>query len=92
MYNLTNQIANQFSDATERKKYQAAASDFRMPFWDWSRYAARGLQQFPEVFWNSTISQNGPNGVQTIHNPLYSYQFHPLDSNDIAMSPVRLNR
>lgn len=87
MYNLTNFVAAQFKD-NEREEYQKAATDFRIPYWDWSLYAPAGESHFPGVFWEPKISQYGPNGVQTINNPLYSYKFHPLDSQALSISPV----
>ena len=47
-----------------------------------------GQSYFPEVFWNPVISQYGPNGVQNIKNPLYSYEFDPLDTDAMIWAPV----
>lgn len=51
--------------------------------------APAGQPHFPEPFWSPYIAQYGPNGLQTIHNPLYSYVFHPLDEPAIIWMPVR---
>ncbi|OAR03172.1 hypothetical protein LLEC1_07414 [Akanthomyces lecanii] len=87
MYALANTIAAQFGD-DEADEYQKAAAEFRVPYWDWSSYAPAGESHFPDVFWNAKISQYGPNGLQTIKNPLYSYQFRPLDSRALSISPL----
>lgn len=44
--------------------------------------------QFPSVFWSPTIDQYGPNGVQTISNPLHSYHFDPLNETAMIWAPV----
>lgn len=51
--------------------------------------APEGQTHFPEPFWSPFIAQYGPNGVQNIRNPLYSYVFHPLDEPAIIWMPVR---
>ena len=79
-----------FTNATERSLYKQAASDFRIPYWDWASPAPEGQSHFPDVFWNSTMIQYGPNGVQVIRNPLYSYSFHPLDGDALIWPPVRI--
>ncbi|KAF4583243.1 tyrosinase precursor [Ophiocordyceps camponoti-floridani] len=89
MFRLVNAIASMFANVAERQLYQRAAADFRVPYWDWSRSAPAGETHLPIVFWNPVVMQNGPNGVQTISNPLYSYQFHPLDSEAFIWNPLK---
>ncbi|KAH6604367.1 tyrosinase [Trichoderma cornu-damae] len=89
LYKLANAIARMFENVTERLLYQQAASDFRIPYWDWASPAPAGQSHFPDVLWNSTLTQYGPNGVQVIHNPLYSYSFHPLDEEALIWPPLR---
>jgi tyrosinase len=91
LYKLADAIARMFSNATERLLYQQAASEFRIPYWDWASPAPAGRSHFPEVFWNSTMTQYGPNGVQIIRNPLYSYSFHPLDEDAFIWPPVSMD-
>lgn len=83
-------IADMFTDETEKRLYRLAASDFRVPYWDWSRSPPDGETHLPDVFWNPIIEQSGPNGVQKIRNPLYSYYFHPLDQDAFIWNPVCL--
>lgn len=89
LHKLANAIARMFSNVTERLLYQQAASEFRIPYWDWASPAPAGQSHFPDVFWNSTMMQYGPNGVQVIRNPLYSYSFHPLDEDAFIWPPLK---
>ncbi|KAH0495878.1 hypothetical protein TgHK011_009406 [Trichoderma gracile] len=89
LHKLAGAIADMFTNATERSLYRQAASDFRIPYWDWASPAPEGQSHFPDVFWNSTTIQYGPNGVQVIRNPLYSYSFHPLDGDALIWPPLR---
>jgi tyrosinase len=88
VYSMANSIAARFPDPTERQLYQQAASDFRIPYWDWATGPPPGQTHLPSVFWNPTMVQYGPNGAQTIRNPLYAYPFHPLDEDAMIWSPV----
>ncbi|RBR04496.1 uncharacterized protein FIESC28_11548 [Fusarium coffeatum] len=89
LYRMANVIAGMFPNGTDRQSYIDAARDFRMPYWNWAMPAPEGESHFPDVFWNKTISQNGPRGVQDIHNPLYSYQFHPKNATAMIWTPLR---
>lgn len=84
LYTLVNAIAGNFSDPS----YMQAAAEFRIPYWDWS-ITPPGPDLILNVMWTPTISQRGPNGVQTIANTLFSYKFHPLDPNAMIYAPVR---
>ena len=86
---MVNEIALMFTNTTQRQLYQEAAADFRLPYWDWSLEAPKGETHLPNVFWSPVIQQYGPNGVQNIKNPLYSYHFHPLDQEALIWNPVR---
>ena len=63
--------------APQRARYRAAARTLRIPFWDWSLDATMP----PEVS-QPTIYINAPEGTVNVPNPLYSYTFHPLPSED----------
>ncbi|KAK4061552.1 uncharacterized protein Triagg1_10261 [Trichoderma aggressivum f. europaeum] len=88
LFKLADAISRMFTNVTERLLYMQAASDFRIPYWDWASPAPPGQSHFPDVFWNSTMAQYGPNGVQVIRNPLYSYSFHPLDAEALIWPPL----
>lgn len=77
-----------YQNAAERALYQRAASDFRIPYWDWAKDAPPGQTHFPDMFWDQVITQDGPRGRQWIRNPLYSYQFHPVNEEDFIWAPV----
>ncbi|KAK5989017.1 Tyrosinase [Cladobotryum mycophilum] len=89
LYKLANAISRMYSNSTERMLYQQAASDFRIPYWDWASPAPPGESFFPDIFWDPVIAQYGPNGLQAIRNPLYSYSFHPLDEQAFIWDPLK---
>lgn len=71
LWNSAQKIASTYPDS-QRARYEAAASTFRMPYWDWASNAT-----MPDTFNQPTISINTPSGAQSVSNPLYSYTFHP---------------
>ncbi|EME41685.1 hypothetical protein DOTSEDRAFT_73923 [Dothistroma septosporum NZE10] len=70
--------------ASSRSKYQAAASALRMPYWDWAAKACSG-SVLPTSISGTQITVTGPNGQQTLDNPLYSYTFE--DPSNLVYSP-----
>ncbi|KAF6810967.1 tyrosinase precursor [Colletotrichum sojae] len=80
LFRLVQMIATWFTDSTERALYEAAAADFRMPYWDWAMTPPEGESSFLPDFETPGIQVYGPNGLQFIANPLYSYKFRPLDT------------
>ncbi|OHE90735.1 hypothetical protein CORC01_13958 [Colletotrichum orchidophilum] len=79
LFRLVQMIASWFPDPTERAYYQAAAIDFRIPYWDWATTPPLGESVYLSEFEQPVIQVYGPNGWQFIANPLYSYKFRPLD-------------
>ncbi|KAH8787772.1 common central domain of tyrosinase-domain-containing protein [Hyaloscypha finlandica] len=81
LYGIVNDIAGQFPVET-RARYQAAASTFRIPYWDWAAIPDSG-DYFPNAVGGSnTVSVITPksNGqAVSMPNPLYSTTFHPLN-------------
>ena len=61
--------------ASLKTKYQAAAANLRMPYWDWALNTT-----MPDVANQPLINVTTPTGSDTIANPLYNYTFHPLPS------------
>ena len=53
-----------------RITYEAAAKGLRVPYWDWANSSI-----MPTVVTIPQIDIQGPSGIQTIRNPLYSYTF-----------------
>jgi len=62
-------IANSYP-SSNRARYQAAATNLRMPYWDWS--VNYGL---PPVMNSPLIVVTTPSGAKTIVNPLFEYRF-----------------
>jgi tyrosinase len=46
--------------------YQAAANNFRIPYWDWASIPA-----MPDVVSQQYVQITTPSGVKTVANPLY---------------------
>lgn len=76
-----------------REKYVASAKNFRIPYWDWAAVPEPGKSVLPASVGGSPgVDIDGPAGVQTIANPLYSYQFQPLDPSQLPDAPVSRSR
>jgi hypothetical protein len=90
LYSVIENIASLWPEGAERQRYQAAATNFRIPYWDWAANPPAGESVLPRsIGGNQFIDVDGPNGVQRIANPLYNYQFKPLDTSDfLNMKPV----
>ncbi|TGO50344.1 hypothetical protein BOTNAR_0396g00080 [Botryotinia narcissicola] len=80
-------IAEQFPAGAERDRYTAAAANFRIPYWDWAVVPPTGESVLPPSVSTPTVTVNGPAGVQTISNPLFSYHFNPLDPSELPDAP-----
>lgn len=65
-------IAQQFQGG-DASRYQAAAEEVRLPYWDWA--SAQTQSRIPGVVKQPSISVTSPNGQATISNPLFSYRF-----------------
>jgi tyrosinase len=81
-------IANEWPDGDQKNRYLNASQSLRIPYWDWAMPAPSGQSTMPDSMGTPQISVNTPNGSQTIDNPLYTYKFHPIQSNALG-SPVR---
>lgn len=66
-------VAAQFTGSRAAAMKQAA-SVIRIPFWDWAAMPGTG-HDLPDSISQAQITVNGPNGQETINNPLYSYHF-----------------
>lgn len=69
---------------------EAAASDCRVPYFDWGAAPPTGQGVLPVAMGGSpTINVTGPAGTQLISNPLYAYDFKPPDASVFYnLSPV----
>ncbi|OIW34914.1 Di-copper centre-containing protein [Coniochaeta ligniaria NRRL 30616] len=83
LYSAMQDVASLWPNAEDRTRYQAAASNFRIPYWDWAANPPAGESILPQSIGGSAfVDVNGPNGEQRIANPLFSYEFKPLDGPD----------
>lgn len=88
IHGIVQEIAWNFPGPSQ-SKYVAAASTWRLPYWDWAAPSPAGQNTMPSVISNSSfIEVMTPTGSQTIPNPLYRYHFHPLDNSQLPDFPV----
>jgi tyrosinase len=93
LYGLVQRIALAWPTGVVQDQYVAAAKNFRIPYWDWATVPPAGQSILPDSIGGSaTMTVVGPNGQQVIANPLYSYEFKPLDVNQLPDAPVRCLR
>lgn len=90
LYGAIEFIATQFEGESERSRYIAAGERFRIPYWDWAVLPTAGESVYPKTVQLPSVDINGPAGLQTIANPLYSYSFHPLNTTEISTPQVRM--
>jgi tyrosinase len=72
--------ANEFPPGPLRDRYLGAAISLRLPYWDWAITPKLGQNSLPDCVTQPTIPIIYPNGRRIVPNPLYSYNFHPLES------------
>lgn len=77
-------IAQQFQ-GDDAERYQAAAEDVRLPYWDWSSTMTQS--RIPASVKQSSISVNTPTGQANIANPLFSYQFLSPQPTNSGLGP-----
>ncbi|CAK7270823.1 hypothetical protein SEPCBS57363_004302 [Sporothrix epigloea] len=91
LFSLVEYIASLYVDDVERQRYQTAALKFRIPYMDWGTQPPAGESVLPSSVGGSAfIEAIGPNGVQRIANPLYSYLFKPLNATIFIEQPYDL--
>lgn len=87
LYSHVQDVADSFS-GSDRERYVAAAAGFRIPYWDWAASSEGGVLP-SSVGGSETVEVNTPEGRRAIRNPLFSYEFHPLNTADLPGNPVR---
>ena len=73
--------ANKFLEKDGEARYQKAAQDFRMPYWDWTLEPTNGESYLPASLGNRDINvvKPGSQGKTVLmKNPLYEYRFKAL--------------
>ncbi|KAI9835969.1 MAG: hypothetical protein M1837_003559 [Sclerophora amabilis] len=89
LYSIVQEIAGEFRGA-DRNRYAAAAANFRMPYWDWAAAPSDGRGVLPDsVGGSQTVQVRTPTGTTTIRNPLFSYTFRPLNTQELPNAPFR---
>jgi tyrosinase len=89
MYSHVQQIASYWPDGEVKQRYQDAANNFRIPYWDWAMTPPEGESVLPDSIGGSPyVDVDGPNGMQRISNPLFNYEFKPLNSSAFLLRPV----
>ncbi|KAI1814106.1 Di-copper centre-containing protein [Poronia punctata] len=87
LYNIVQFIASLWPPE-QLGRMQKAAKRFRIPYWDWAAAPSAGESVLPlSVGGSSTISVSGPNGVQNISNPLFSFTFRPFNMSYFQDAP-----
>ncbi|CAK7237697.1 hypothetical protein SEUCBS140593_010079 [Sporothrix eucalyptigena] len=91
LFSLVEYIASLYDDGAERERYQTAAVNFRIPYMDWGAPPPAGESILPySVGGSAFVNVSGPNGVQQIANPLYTYLFKPLNATMFIEPPYDL--
>lgn len=86
LYANVQSVANSFPTSS-RARWQAAAKNFRMPYWDWAAAPPAGGKAWPDLISTTYINVQTPTGAQTITNPLLRYEFHPISATDMVYNP-----
>lgn len=84
--NHVNIVVNSFQGA-DHDRYAAAASTIRFPYWDWAAVPADGQPVLPPSMTDLNVVLNTPTGPQQVLNPLFRYDFHPLDHAGMQWDP-----
>ncbi|KAK3943651.1 hypothetical protein QBC46DRAFT_306734 [Diplogelasinospora grovesii] len=88
LYDMVQTIAGMWTDPNDKARYQAAAVDFRIPFWDWATSPPAGESVLPPSVGGSPwVDINGPFGAQRIANPLFSFPFIPFNATAMLSPP-----
>ncbi|KAK6385189.1 hypothetical protein LTR65_009590 [Meristemomyces frigidus] len=78
---------NDFPAGAVRQRYAEAALSWRAPYWDWAAVPSAGQSIYPTSVTTPTVDVQMPNGTTTIPNPLYAYEFHPVNAGDFYFDP-----
>ncbi|KAI1768268.1 Di-copper centre-containing protein [Hypoxylon sp. FL1150] len=87
LYNIVQYIASYYP-LELHDRFQKAADNFRVPYWDWAAAHPDEESSLPRAVGGPpTLDIAGPNGVQTISNPLFSYVFRPFNGSTFPDYP-----
>ncbi|KAJ8123927.1 hypothetical protein ONZ43_g235 [Nemania bipapillata] len=87
LYNIIQYIASLWPP-DDLDRVQKAAKRFRIPYWDWAIVPPAGESVLPlSIGGSSTVNVSGPNGIQSISNPLFSFAFKPFNGSIFPDAP-----
>ena len=80
------EIAKEYPAGEARDKAMAIADKIRLPYWDWAMNPPNSDEGcMPFSIRRPIATVTFPNGTKAeIANPLYRYDFHPLNFDDFA--------
>ncbi|RYP87352.1 hypothetical protein DL769_000556 [Monosporascus sp. CRB-8-3] len=88
LYDIVQYIASLYPPE-KQEHFGKVAKSFRLPYWDWAATPPNGTGVLPlSMGGDPNIAVSGPNGVQTIANPLFSYTFKPFNASIFPEMPV----
>ncbi|PSK46330.1 Tyrosinase [Elsinoe australis] len=87
LYGHVQDAANSFPDDGRRARYQAAARNFRIPYWDWAAQPCAECLPYPKLVSQMYLDIDTPNGRQTLMNPLFRYNFTNGAPSELAYNP-----
>jgi tyrosinase len=79
-------VANEYPIGQARNKALEIADRVRLPYWDWAQNPPNATEGvIPRSLCERMVTITSPNGtVAELQNPLYRYDFHPLDYESFA--------
>lgn len=76
--------ANTWPAGDTRNHYLALAQTLRTPYWDWAAAPPNGNPTLPLIISQKYVTVHTATGDQTIINPLFRYDFHPVQSDSFS--------
>ena len=76
-------VVNEWPSGAYKTKLQGIASTMRFPYFDWAAAPPNNLPSFPLVLSSMGITLKTANGNINVINPLFRYDFQPLNPNDM---------
>jgi tyrosinase len=79
-------VANEYPIGQAHNRAMELANRVRLPYWDWAMNPPNSTEGvIPSSLRDRMVTINCPNGtVSEVQNPLYRYDFHPLESDVFA--------
>jgi tyrosinase len=79
-------VANEYPIGQARNKALEIADRIRLPYWDWAQNPPNATEGvIPRSLCERMVTITSPNGTfAEVQNPLYRYDFHPLDYESFA--------